>query len=308
MQSTEDQGSHFTFTVPLDPAPSAPPPSTAPLATLVGKHVLVLDANATSLRILTHSTRKWGMIPHPSASAPEALAALRSGQRFDCAIVDNRIPGLDASTLTTALRGLSTTVPLVRLAQPSASSGYPTASSDEVTLAKPTKPTLLGEALAHLCAHTHPACTPSIVPPVPAPVPRAEPLLLVEDNRVNQRVALHMLTRLGFRADVAGNGLEALDALARQPYDIILMDVQMPEMDGLEATRRIRDTHLGTRPPWIIAITANAMQGDRELCLAAGMDDYVSKPMKPDELAAALARAHRRPAHSRANLACASLA
>lgn len=104
-----------------------------------------------------------------------------------------------------------------------------------------------------------------------------------------------MLARMGFRADVAGNGHEAIAAILRQPYDIVLMDVQMPEMDGLEATRHIRETHSRKSPPWIIAITANAMQGDRELCMDAGMDDYVSKPMKPEELAAAIARIRRVP-------------
>jgi CheY-like chemotaxis protein len=116
-------------------------------------------------------------------------------------------------------------------------------------------------------------------------------LLLAEDNPVNQKVALLTLTRLGYRADVAGNGLEVLDALARQPYDVVLMDVQMPELDGLETTRRICQDHEPTMRPWIIAMTANAMQGDREQCLAAGMDDYISKPMRIEELVGALERA-----------------
>ena len=120
-------------------------------------------------------------------------------------------------------------------------------------------------------------------------------ILLAEDNAVNQKVALTMLQKMGFRADVAANGLEVLAAVERQPYDVILMDVQMPEMDGLEATRRL----LKLRPdpahrPWIIALTANAMQGDREMCLEAGMDDYISKPIKRVELLAAIERARTR--------------
>jgi CheY-like chemotaxis protein len=108
---------------------------------------------------------------------------------------------------------------------------------------------------------------------------------------VNQKVALRILERLGYRAHVAGNGIEALEALGQQLYDVVLMDVQMPEMDGLEAARQIRRQWPEERRPWIIAMTANAMQGDREECLAAGMDDYISKPVRVPELQAALERA-----------------
>jgi CheY-like chemotaxis protein len=117
-------------------------------------------------------------------------------------------------------------------------------------------------------------------------------VLLAEDNAVNQKVGLLLLSKLGFRADVAADGSEALEALNRQHYDIVLMDVQMPEMDGLEATRRILQRSPDRRDrPWIIALTANAMPGDREACFAAGMDDYISKPIRNEDLAAALERA-----------------
>jgi CheY-like chemotaxis protein len=122
-------------------------------------------------------------------------------------------------------------------------------------------------------------------------------ILLAEDNAVNQKLALRLLSQMGYRADVAGNGLEAIQALERQDYDVVLMDVQMPEMDGLEASRQInmrwgKQVKPDGRRPNIIAMTANAMQGDRELCLAAGMDDYVSKPIRNDELVEALLRSH----------------
>ena len=119
-------------------------------------------------------------------------------------------------------------------------------------------------------------------------------ILLAEDNTVNQKVALRLLEQLGYRAEVASNGLEALEALERQPYDVVLMDVQMPELDGLDATRRICARWPADVRPRIIAMTANAMPEDREACFDAGMDDYVAKPIRPNELAAALGRARPR--------------
>jgi len=118
-------------------------------------------------------------------------------------------------------------------------------------------------------------------------------ILLAEDNVVNQKLALRLLAQMGYRADLAANGLEVIDALDRQPYDVVLMDVQMPELDGFEASREIHRRWPGARRPRIVAMTANAMQGDRELCAAAGMDDYVAKPIRVAELVAALERCRR---------------
>jgi CheY-like chemotaxis protein len=167
-------------------------------------------------------------------------------------------------------------------------------------LTKPIRPSALFDAL-----HAVFAAQPQ--PPVPAAAekPSLDPdmaaehplrILLAEDNAVNQKLALRLLSQMGYRADVAANGLEAIQAVERQQYDVILMDVQMPEMDGLEATRHIcarwpRPRRLGGERPRIIAMTANAMQGDREMCLEAGMDDYLAKPIRVDELKAALKRA-----------------
>jgi len=167
-------------------------------------------------------------------------------------------------------------------------------------LTKPVKPSQLLDVLAQLFwdKPEAPAAGPAAASPAAAATHGPENpdrILLAEDNAVNQKVALLMLRNLGYRADIAANGLEVLEAVRRQPYDIILMDVQMPEMDGLEATQRL----LQIRPvaadrPWIVALTANAMQGDREICQAAGMDDYISKPIKASELKAALARGRAR--------------
>jgi CheY-like chemotaxis protein len=161
-------------------------------------------------------------------------------------------------------------------------------------LTKPTKPAQIIDLLARLAVRETAEPKPAPVAPAPKGRPTSQHrILLAEDNSVNQKVALHMLARIGYRADVAANGLEVLEAVRRQTYDIIFMDVQMPEMDGLEATKQLRAAPIADcRRPWIVALTANAMQGDRERCLAVGMDDYITKPIKTPDLAAAIGRAH----------------
>jgi CheY-like chemotaxis protein len=161
-------------------------------------------------------------------------------------------------------------------------------------LAKPIRPSALFDALIDVLAdrpmlETRPAAPkPALDPQMAARHPLR--ILLAEDNAVNQKLALRLLSQMGYRADVAGNGLEAIQAVQRQRYDVILMDVQMPEMDGLEATRQICARWPRDARPHIIAMTANAMQGDREICLEAGMDEYLAKPIRVDELIQALAQ------------------
>jgi CheY-like chemotaxis protein len=177
-------------------------------------------------------------------------------------------------------------------------------SGDEMSarcLSKPIKPSQLYQALAEIFAgpepaHKRTASASEFDKELAACVPLR--ILLAEDNVVNQKVALRFLERLGYRADVAGNGIEVLEALGRQAYDVVPMDVQMPKLDGLEATRQIHQQWPPERRPWIIAMTANAMQGDREECLAAGMDDYLCKPVQVPDLQAALERAGRERATS----------
>ncbi len=163
-------------------------------------------------------------------------------------------------------------------------------------LTKPIKPSQLYDALLGVFGEAAdvPSHTATGAEPAEGRLADRLPLrmLLVEDNAVNQQLAQLLLAKLGYRVDVAGNGLEALEALERQPYDVVLMDVEMPEMDGLEATRRIH-RQWGTARPHIIAVTANALQGERELCLQAGMDDYITKPIRLEELTAALGRTSR---------------
>jgi CheY-like chemotaxis protein len=157
-------------------------------------------------------------------------------------------------------------------------------------LTKPLKPSALFDALAGIFVRQEVAVprADSAKPALDPEMAKQHPLriLLAEDNQVNQKLALRLLEQMGYRADVASNGLEAVESVKRQPYDVILMDVQMPEMDGLDATRTIRKADI--RQPYIVAMTANAMQGDRELCLAAGMEFYITKPIRVPELVAAL--------------------
>jgi CheY-like chemotaxis protein len=219
------------------------------------------------------------------------------GDHFDLAIIDLHMPELDGLALASALRaaeaGAST--PVIVLS----SLGVHERESEAVSafLIKPVKPSALHDAMATALAGE---ATAVPVRPTGAGIDRGlaarHPLriLLAEDNPVNQKLALRLLERMGYRADVATNGLEAIGALEGADYDVVLMDVQMPELDGLEATRRIRRRWPGDEGPRIVAMTANAMDGDREACLAAGMDDYISKPIAPDALQATLVAARAR--------------
>jgi PAS domain S-box-containing protein len=263
---------------------------------LHGKRLLIVDDNATNRRILTLQAESWGMHVRAAASGAEALDWIRGGDPFAIAILDMQMPGMDGGQLATAIRKQrsATELPLVLLTSLGRRNDDLRAGIFAACLNKPTKASQLYDALITIIDVSTPQRSSETVhPTIDSQMAARLPLrvLLAEDNVVNQKVALLTLKRLGYRADVAGNGLEVLDALLRQPYDVILMDVQMPELDGLETTRRIgRDLPLAQRP-WIIAMTANAMLGDREHCLAAGMDDYISKPVRIAELVAALERA-----------------
>jgi signal transduction histidine kinase/DNA-binding response OmpR family regulator len=290
-------GSVFHFTIVAEPAPEAV--SRAHLLreqpALRGKRLLIVDDNATNRRIVAQYARSWGMLPIETASPIEALAWIERGDAFDVGILDVAMPGMDGVTLATEIgrHRDASALPLIFLSSMGRREPGAEALRVAAYLMKPLKPSSLFNALTTVFAGQHDAPAP-VVPGKPTLDPgMAERLplriLLAEDNAVNQKLALRLLERMGYRADVAGNGLEAIAALERQPYDLILMDVQMPEMDGLEATREIRRRWPGSDRPRVVAMTANAMQGDRELCLEAGMDDYVSKPINADELVRALA-------------------
>jgi GAF domain-containing protein/CheY-like chemotaxis protein len=290
------KGSTFRLTIEADVAPDLVPAEPVRLVDLTGRTALVVDDNATNRRIVVTLLERWGMTATATGSPREALAWVADGRAFDIAVVDMHMPELDGAALATALRatdaGAST--PVVAL---SSLGAHDRESEAIVTyLVKPVKPSSLYDALATSMAGEAGA--------VPVRAPRTgidhdlaarHPLriLLAEDNPVNQKLALRLLDRMGYRADVAENGLEAISALEGSPYDVVLMDIQMPELDGLETTRRIRRRWPGEDGPRIVAMTANAMDGDREACLAAGMDDYIAKPIAPEVLQASLAASGR---------------
>ncbi len=290
------KGSRFRLTLQADAAPEIAPGESVRLIDLAGKDVLVVDDNATNRRIVTKLLQRWGMTAVPTGSPREALAWVDGGRRFDLAIVDLHMPELDGIALATALRATEAgaATPVVVLS----SLGAHDRTSDAIAgfLVKPIKPSALYDALATAIAgRSTTVAVRSGGPGIDHGLGARHPLriLLAEDNPVNQKLALRLLDRMGYRADVAGNGLEAIAAIEGSNYDVVLMDIQMPELDGLEATRRIRRRWPGDDGPRIVAMTANAMDGDREACLAAGMDDYISKPIAPEELQASLVAAGR---------------
>ena len=293
VESQVDRGSTFYFTIVATSDPKAIPADTNHRSPqLDGKRLLIVDDNATNRQILTLQAQSWGMLPRTAASGFEALDLLHQGEVFDLAILDMQMPGMDGLTLGAKIQHLSDyqTLPLVILT--SISRPETSASTPVVDLAafltKPIKQAHLYHVLIHILGeqliHVKPSLTAP--PPINSQLAQQHPLriLLVEDNVVNQKVALLLLQQMGYQADVTTNGLQALEALRRQSYDVVFMDMQMPEMDGLTATRCICQEWSKETRPRIIAMTANAMQGDREECLEAGMDDYISKPIRVEEL------------------------
>jgi len=266
-------------------------------ATVRGRRMLIVDDNATNRRILMKQALSWGMQPLAAASAIEALDLVRDGHPFDVAVLDMQMPDMDGARLASELRKHRdrATLPLVLLTsvgqRPQGADGE-TVREFSAWLSKPIKPAALLEALQQVLGERQAAARPARPAPRAAPADADAAILVAEDNTINQKVIRQLLRHLGYRADVVGNGLEAVAALERQDYPVILMDMQMPDMDGLEATRRLRARFRGANAPYIIAMTANAMPGDRERCLDAGMNDYVPKPIEMDVLERALATAH----------------
>ena len=294
-------GSTFKFTMRAPLADSPQPPRRAFIGTqpaLAGKRMLVVDDNATNRKILALQAAKWGMVPRDTASSAEALSWIAQGEAFDLAILDMHMPEMDGLALARHMRAHRPTLPLVLFSSLGRREAGDTGDLFGAYLAKPLRQSQLFDTLANFFA-TDEDARPSAAPVKAAMDPgmaQRHPLriLLAEDNVVNQKLAMRLLQQMGYRADLANNGIEAIECVQRQVYDVVLMDVQMPEMDGLEASRQINVRWQPAERPRIVAMTANAMQGDREECLAAGMDDYLTKPIRVERLVEALEHASTR--------------
>jgi PAS domain S-box-containing protein len=302
VESVPGQGTTFWFTVVLTKQPPSRVPVPEPTASLAGVKILVVDDHATNRLIVTHQLRNWGARYEEADSGAAAQLALRAavqaGEPFRLALLDMCMPEMDGESLARWIKaepGLQPTllVLLTSLAQPCT----PARLAEIGFAGCLTKP--LHQAALHRLLISVLSAAPSAARPSPAPAPAPSPaacrpsrILVAEDNPTNQTVALAILRRLGHRADAVANGEEAITALQQIPYDLVLMDCQMPVLDGYAATRRIRQPGNGVRTPDlpIIAMTANAMQGDREKCLLAGMNDYLPKPVQPAALAEILSR------------------
>ena len=304
IESRAGQGSTFWFAVTLEQGTLDGSGRPAPAANLLGARVLIVDDNATNRTILNHQVIAWGMLPGSASSAVEALDRLRAAtaaaasEPFDVVLLDMEMPGVDGVGLARAIRADPTiqSVKLILLTSVGRlGDGEAVRKLGlDAALVKPVRQSELYNCLVTVLGIT--TAEAGAARQVSSRGTREEGkgvrVLLAEDNVVNQQVATFMLQARGYHVDVAGNGREVLDALARASYDLILMDCQMPEMDGYEATARIRERERGASAHHtpIIALTAHALRGERDRCIAAGMDDYIAKPITPDVFYATLQR------------------
>jgi CheY-like chemotaxis protein len=301
VESVPEKGSTFHFTIQVETCPESSAKESAKFQReLADLNVLVVDDNATNCRILTLQTGKWGMVPRGTQKASEALDWLKAGENFDLALLDMQMPGMDGLMLAREIRTLPgrARLPIVLLTSMGVRKDQPGFESIgfAACLTKPVKPAQLRDVLLGVIAQAKsPRPRPAAPKRVEVKLGDQYPLhvLLCDDNTINQKVALRLLQQKGYQPDLATSGVEALAALDRQHYDLVFMDVMMPDMSGLEAARLIRErqgqpnefpTYAGTIV--IVAMTASAMVGDRERCLSAGMDDYLSKPVRLDDFRA----------------------
>ena len=303
VESEVGVGSTFTFDAVLATSSDRRLPTTAGAGELAGTTVLIVDDNATNRRVLEVVLSSWGMSCTQVATPAAALALLAAGRQFDVAVLDMHMPEMDGQQLARAMRGLPTgrDVPLILLTSLQSRPALADRSLFAATLTKPARSSVLCERLLEVLVPSRAAMlavetaggTRAGDGPAVASTLR---VLLAEDNPVNQKVAQLVLAKLGYRVDSVSNGLEALLAVRSGGYDVVLMDVQMPVLDGIEATRAIRAEVAPDHQPHIIAMTASALIEDEAACREAGMDSYLTKPIRPHELGEALARVVRPPA------------
>jgi CheY-like chemotaxis protein/HPt (histidine-containing phosphotransfer) domain-containing protein len=303
-ESSPGAGSTFHFTINFQAdTQSAPFALVGPQPKLADLRLLIVDDNATVRRVVAEQAAKWGMVPYGAESPQQALEWLKKGEQYDLGVMDLQMPGMDGLALAMEIHKLpgAAMMPLVLLMPLGLHSDAP--GSTHIVFAhtvnKPVKPAQLCEVLVRALLSPKAAARQQPTSKPGQPLTERLPLsiLLCDDNAINQKVAARILQSIGYQPDLAGNGREALDALDKNPYDLIFMDVMMPEMDGLEATCAIRERQKDAvaHPNYqsriiIVAMTAQAMQGDREKCLAAGMDDYLSKPVLPKDVRAIIER------------------
>jgi PAS domain S-box-containing protein len=298
VESTPGHGSTFYVTLQLEQAAAATPASTLwEQPVLQGKSVLIVASYALHRQLLQRYAARWGMRALVATSISEALTVLRQPVHFDVALLDIPADDMDGMSHAAALHTIRPPqqLPLIvwvsvaqrrMIRRQQEESGQPLPTELAAMLLKPMRPGALAAALRTIVQQEkqepHPASDHAVNPFMGHTNPLR--ILLAEDNRLNQRVALRFLERMGYCADIAVTGVEVLEALQQHRYDLVLMDVQMPEMDGIEATRRIRAQWPAEQQPHIIAMTAHAMEGDREWCLSVGMDDYIGKPIHIETL------------------------
>ena len=293
VESEAGLGARFFFSLVTEAALPVESAAAAQRPELRGKRALLVDDNVTNLRILSLQAERWGMTLRACESPAAALAAIEAGEHFDIVITDMHMPDMDGAAFARRVKVLRTALPIVLLSSVSMRQ-TPDAQLFAGVLTKPARQLALFDALVAALPASQPVqrTTSDRASQFDASLAARMPLriLLAEDNEVNRKVALRMLKGFGYNADVAANGLEAVEALRRQRYDLVLMDIQMPELDGLDATRRIMKEVTPNIRPRIIAMSANALREDAETALQAGMDDYVVKPISVPMLRAALER------------------
>ncbi|MEP6612455.1 MAG: response regulator [Mucilaginibacter sp.] len=295
VQSKPDKGSTFSFTVMTMPGTKVPEPYVNyNMADIEGARILIVDDNSTNLTILNRQFELWKLQPIPASSGQEALTILSENIEVNLVITDMQMPGMDGIMLADIIRDECPSIPIILLSSVEVEFKNNQRQLFVSIMSKPIKQHVLSEQILN-ALHRQISLTDEKVTrnKLSADFGGKYPftVLVAEDNPMNQRVIMHILNKMGYQPDLAQNGQEAIEAANQKDYGMILMDMQMPGIDGLEATRVIRQTVV--KQPVIIALTANAMTDDKEICIAAGMDDYISKPVKLEDLMNKLKKWHQ---------------